>query len=132
MTVESETAPGVRVWGDAIRLKQVVLNLGDNAIKYTPAGGRVTIQLIQETGQGVLRVSDTGAGIAGEHLPRIFDRFYRAPSSRSGAGGTGLGLAIVKAIVDAHGGAIVAESQPSEGSCFTVRLPLASRHRADG
>lgn len=126
VTVESEIAPGVRVWGDAIRLKQVLLNLGDNAIKYTPAGGRVTIQLVQEAGQGVLRVSDTGAGIAGEHLRRIFDRFYRAHSSRSGVGGTGLGLAIVKAIVDAHGGAVAAKSQPHEGSCFTVRLPLAS------
>jgi len=99
-----------------------VLNLGDNAVKYTPAGGRVTIRLSATDGQGVLRVADTGIGIAKEHLPRLFDRLFRTESAGQRAQGTGLGLAIAKRILDAHGGTIAVTSTPGKGSAFTVSL----------
>lgn len=123
VTVECDVAPDIHVRGDAARLKHVVLNLGDNAVKYTPAGGLVRIQLLATMTEAVLWVSDTGVGIAQEHLPRIFERLFRAGTSEASAGGTGLGLAIAKRIVDAHRGTIDVESQPGRGSTFTVRLP---------
>jgi len=102
--------------GDRAKLHQVVTNLVDNAIKFTPAGGRVGIVV----GPGRIAVLDTGAGIAAEHLPRIFDRFARAGAVNAGAG---LGLSITKKIVELHGGAIAVESAPGKGTTFTVTLP---------
>jgi signal transduction histidine kinase len=123
VTVHTTVEAGIIVAGDATRLKQVVLNLGDNAVKYTPAGGRVTIRLSATTGQGVLRVADTGIGIGEEHLPLLFDRLFRTESAGQRAEGTGLGLAIAKRILDAHGGTISVQSAPGTGSAFTVSLP---------
>ncbi len=115
------------VMGDADRLRQLLLNLVDNAIKYTPPGGEVTLSLVREPGWVRVTVADTGIGIAPEDLPHIFDRFYRADKARSRAmGGTGLGLSIVQWIAQAHGGQITVESRPGEGSKFTLWLPAHS------
>ncbi len=114
------------VMGDADRLRQVLDNLINNAIRYTPAGGRIELSLSCQDDWAVIRVQDTGQGIAPEDLPHIFDRFYRADKARTrAAGGTGLGLSIVKWLVEAHHGQIVVESTPGEGSTFDIRLPLA-------
>jgi heavy metal sensor kinase len=113
------------VKGDAQRLKHVLANLVDNAIKYTPPNGTVTLSLFREDNVARLDVADNGIGIAAEHLPHIFDRFYRVDKARSRAsGGTGLGLAIVKGIVEQHEGKITVTSQPDKGTTFTVRLKL--------
>lgn len=114
------------VQADEMRLKQLLLNLIDNAVKYTPAGGHIRLVCRSEDGHVELRVEDTGIGIAADDLPRIFDRFYRADASRSRAdGGYGLGLAICKWITEAHHGTITAESAPGRGSAFRVTLPRA-------
>ena len=114
----------LRVWADADKIRQVLVNLLSNALKYTPAGGSVQLRLC-DTGQGAeITVADNGPGIPEEDLPFIFERFYRADKSRNRmTGGSGLGLAIVKAIVEAHRGSIVAESAPGKGTVFTVLLP---------
>ena len=113
----------VTVSGARDRLRQAFANLIDNAIKYTPEGGQVGITVTRDGESAVIRVTDTGAGIAAEHLPRIWERLYRADPSRSERG-LGLGLSLVKAYVQAHGGQVEAESEPGRGSTFTVRLPL--------
>jgi signal transduction histidine kinase len=115
--------PGITVRGDAMRLKQVVLNLGDNAVKYTPADGEVTIRLDAADGNAVLRVTDTGIGIAEQHLPRLFDRLFRTESAGQRAEGMGLGLAIAKRIVEAHRGTVEVQSRLGSGSTFTVKIP---------
>lgn len=116
----------VEIDGDPDRLKQLLLNLIDNALRHTPPGGTVTLDLLHRGREAVVRVRDTGAGIAPEHLPHIFERFYRIDSARSRAvGGTGLGLAISREIADAHGGRIEVESAVGAGSVFTVVLPAA-------
>lgn len=113
------------ILGDRDRLKQVLLNLVDNAIKYTPQGGEVTLSLVKDENWVKIAVQDTGIGIAAENMPNLFDRFYRVDKARSrDAGGTGLGLAIARSVVDAHNGKITVESQPGKGSTFTVWLPL--------
>jgi len=113
------------VRGDADRLRQVLVNLLDNAIQYTPAHGRIEISLQCLGEQAQITLRDNGQGIAPADLPHIFDRFYRADKARSRAGGgAGLGLSIVKWIVDAHGGQIDVASTPGVGSTFRVRLPL--------
>jgi len=123
ISMTCETIPPVCVSGDAMRLKQVIVNLVDNAIKYTPEGGRILVRLVAEDGQAVLIVADTGIGIPPESLPHVFERFYRTDKARSReSGGTGLGLAIVKAICGAHDGAL--SMQSTEGSGTTVRLQL--------
>jgi len=110
--------------GDADRVTLVITNLLTNAIHYNRDGGEVRIATRLENGAAVLTVSDNGPGIAAEHLPHIFDRFYRADAARtSSQGRAGLGLAICKAIVEAHGGTIGGASQPGGGATFTVRLP---------
>jgi signal transduction histidine kinase len=115
------------VIADRDRLFQVFLILIDNAIRYTPASGEVAVTSGIEGGSAVVRVADTGVGIAPEHLPHVFDRFYRADSSRQrGSGGTGLGLAIARAIVERHGGAITIQSALGSGTTVTVELPLSS------
>jgi two-component system OmpR family sensor kinase len=115
----------VVVEGDQKRLKQLLVNLLDNAIKYTPAGGSARLALAVEDANAVIEVTDTGRGIPSAALPHIFERFYRQTDPRdSRVTGFGLGLAISKWIVDAHGGSIEADSQEGRGSTFTVRLPL--------
>ena len=114
------------VLGDADRLRQVLDNLINNAIRYTPAGGRIDLSLECRGEEAVITVADTGQGIASDDLPHIFDRFYRADKARTRAeGGTGLGLSIVKWIVDAHHGRIEVESAQGEGSAFHIILPVA-------
>ncbi|MBM3128733.1 MAG: HAMP domain-containing protein [Chloroflexi bacterium] len=116
----------VQVIGDADRLKQLFLNLMDNAIKYTPSGGAVTLSFARENDWVRVAVADTGVGIPAQDLPKIFDRFYRVDKARSREkGGTGLGLAICKWIVDAHNGRIEAQSEVGKGSVFTVWLPVS-------
>jgi len=129
ITVVVDAQEPVLVLGDEVRLIQVILNLLQNALTYTNAGGKVS--LIVEAGDknALLTVRDTGIGIAPEHLEHIFERFYRADAARSRAdGGSGLGLAIVDWIVRAHKGTISVESQPGKGTTFTVSLPLANQH----
>jgi signal transduction histidine kinase len=110
---------------DRTRLQQVVANLLDNAIKYTPAGGRVEVEGELRPESVVLRVRDTGMGIPPEELPRIWDRLFRGDQSRSERG-LGLGLSLVKAIVEAHGGQVAVESAPGRGALFTVSIPVDS------
>jgi heavy metal sensor kinase len=118
---------GVWINGDRARLKQVVVNLLDNAIKYTPAGGSVTVTVSAIDSKAVLEVADNGVGIPPEALHRIFDRFFRVDKARSREqGGAGLGLSIVKSICAAHHGRVEASSVPGQGSRFRVELPLAS------
>jgi len=123
--VEVPPGPATSINADEGLILQLLLNLVDNAVKYTGRGGRVTLGWASRDGYMELWVRDTGAGIPPEHLPRIFDRFYRADTARSRAeGGTGLGLSICRWIAEAHGGSISAESAPGSGSTFTVRLPV--------
>jgi two-component system phosphate regulon sensor histidine kinase PhoR len=123
--VACEIEPDVRIMGDEARLKQVVVNLLDNAIKYTPCGGRVLLKVARDGGSAVLAVADNGIGISGEALPHVFQRFYRADGSRSREqGGAGLGLSIVQSICMAHGARIDVSSEPDRGSLFRIRLPL--------
>jgi heavy metal sensor kinase len=110
---------------DASRIRQLILNLLTNAVKYTPSGGSVRVQLGQADGRVTLTVADTGVGIAAGDLPHIFDRFWRADTARTRTGerpGAGLGLAICKWIAEAHGGAIGVQSRPGRGTTFTVTL----------
>jgi signal transduction histidine kinase len=117
----------VIVRGDRARLKQVIVNLLDNAIKYTPQGGQVRLRVRSEGAHAVLDVSDTGIGIPAEALPHLFKRFFRVDGSRSREqGGAGLGLAIVKSICAAHGAEVEVLSTPGKGSTFRVRQPLAA------
>jgi len=117
------------VWADGDMVNQTVYNLVLNAIKYTPEGGQVTIVAIAENGMMKIKVIDTGIGIAQDDIEHVFDYFYRVDSARTKAsGGTGLGLALVKQMVLAHGGKIKAESKLSQGSTFTVLLPI-DRHQ---
>jgi heavy metal sensor kinase len=110
---------------DAGRIAQVILNLLNNAIDHTPADGRVTLRTGIESAHAIFAITDTGPGIAAEHLPRIFDRFYRTDDSRDRrTGGTGLGLAICKAIADAHAGSLEVRSSLGKGSTFTLRIPV--------
>lgn len=114
---------------DRARIKQVIVNLVDNAIKYTPEGGAVRVSVRDENGHAVLRVEDNGAGIPAEALPHVFDRFYRVDKARSRQmGGAGLGLAIVKSIVTAHGGQVTVESDEGRGSRFCVSLPRSGNN----
>ena len=113
------------VTGDRNRLKQVLVNLLDNAIKYTPEGGRVTVEVRSHANRALLTVSDTGIGIAPEHRENIFDRFYRVSTDR-GETGSGLGLSIAKSICNAHGGTIAVDSTPGAGSTFRIELPLST------
>jgi signal transduction histidine kinase len=126
LSFESESVPPIL--GDAQWLKQALINLLDNALRYTPSGGAVTVRL-QAVKEGVaVAVEDTGHGIEPEHLPHLFERFYRTDWARAkDSGGTGLGLPIVKEIVEAHEGAITVTSQVDKGSVFTLRFPIPIR-----
>jgi heavy metal sensor kinase len=116
----------VEVKGDRTRLKQALVNLLDNAIKYTPDGGKITLSVEAEDGVAKVEVADTGIGIQEEALPHVFKRFFRAPGVRAGnIEGSGLGLAIVQAIFSAHGGGVSVVNTPPAGCRFTGTLPLA-------
>ena len=133
----SDIAPGAEiVSGDPLRLEQALQNLAANALRHTPRGGRVALAAALDGGCIVVTVSDTGAGIPTEHLPHVFDRFYKVDPARSPSGGrppaestgdsaagSGLGLSIVKAIVERHGGSITASSAAGEGTVFTIKFP---------
>lgn len=124
--VVCEAPESVIIEGDRSRLKQVVVNLLDNAIKYTADGGRITLKITQENGYAMLDVADEGVGIPAEALPHVFKRFFRVDGSRSrDRGGVGLGLSIVKSICDAHGARVEVSSVPGRGSVFRIRQPLA-------
>jgi len=117
--------PQVSVSGDDEMLKRMLLNLLDNAVKYTPAGGDISVTLGSQNGNALIIVSDTGIGIPAADQPRIFDRFYRVDRARSRAlGGAGLGLSIARWIVEGHGGSLSVSSSVGRGSVFTVDLPL--------
>ncbi len=126
--VECDAAPSVFVEGDRSRMKQVVVNLLDNAIKYTPNGGHILLRIASESDNAVLEVVDNGIGIPAEALPHMFKRFFRVDDSRSRSreqGGAGLGLSIVKSICTAQGAEVDVMSRPGGGSCFRIRQPLA-------
>jgi signal transduction histidine kinase len=122
-TVLPDDLPMVR--GDPYRLRQMIGNLVENAIKYTPAGGQIVVAAVVEGDQVILRVSDSGPGIPAADQPYIFDRFFRASNVPDDTGGTGLGLSIVKSIVDTHQGRIWVDSELGRGTIFTVVLPRA-------
>ena len=122
--LESHIAPGMQMMGDRTRLNQILYNLTDNAIKYSPDGGRISVALQQEADGLVWRVRDNGVGIPAEDQEHIFERFYRVDKARSReTGGTGLGLSIVKQLVTMHGGEITVHSEPNHGSEFRVVFP---------
>jgi len=126
LTMSREIVPGVFVEGDEVRLKQVVVNLLDNAIKYTPEGGALSLRVRSESDHAILELTDTGIGISPSALPRVFERFYRAEEARAGGiEGTGLGLAIVHSIIEAHGGSVLAAANNGRGTRIRVELPLA-------
>ena len=132
VTITAEVTAPVRIEADPGRLRQALGNLVGNALRYTPAGGSVTLAVFaaDDDGHATITVADTGGGIAAEHLPRIFDRFYRADASRSReTGGSGLGLSITRYLIEAHGGTIDARSTEGAGSTFTIRLPLTTTPR---
>ena len=119
-------APPINLSGDKELITRMILNLLDNAVKYTPAGGEISLALRRQNGNAELTVRDTGIGIAEADRQRIFDRFYRVDKARSRSlGGAGLGLSIVRWIVEVHGGDIRIDSAPGHGSTFTVDLPLS-------
>jgi signal transduction histidine kinase len=122
VALTSKLQPDVSVMADGTRLQQVAANLIDNALKYTPPGGQVVVEVAQEGGRALLRVRDTGVGIKPDELPRIWDRLFRGDASRAERG-LGLGLSLVKAIVKAHGGTVDVASDLGKGSTFTVTLP---------
>lgn len=128
--VKVDPLPRATVLGDGVRLRQLFTNLLDNAVNYTPNGGRVSMSMESTATDVCVTVSDTGIGIAAEHLPRIFERFYRADEAREHhIQGTGLGLAISWSIVQAHQGEIAVQSTLGQGTTFTVVLPRDSRAR---
>ena len=125
ITLERQIAPDAeRVDGDARRLEQVLQNLTANAVRHTPENGTISLTSRRVNGRVVLAVTDSGSGVSPEHLPFVFDRFYKADASRAQdqSPGSGLGLSIVKAIVERHGGTITASSRQGGGSVFEVTL----------
>jgi signal transduction histidine kinase len=121
LQAEVEEAPFLRL--DKQRMNQIIYNLLTNALRHTPPGGRVMVSVRREEKEVVLVVSDTGEGMASEHLPYIFEHFYRVDASRDRrSGGSGIGLAIVRRLVEAQGGKVTVQSQLGEGSCFEVRF----------
>lgn len=126
IAIRFSAEPSVNVIGDRLRLKQVLVNLLDNAIKYTADGGTIELIVRSEAGRALLGVSDNGIGIDADQQPFVFDRFYRTDQARTRAtGGAGLGLSIVKAIAAAHEGRVSVTSKAGEGATFWMDLPLA-------
>lgn len=125
LKLQSQLIPNLEVYGDPAQLSRLFTNLLVNALQYTPSGGTVTVSLQRHRTHALIRIEDTGIGIAPDQLPHIFDRFWRADQARSQQqGGSGLGLAIAKTIVQTHGGDITVHSQLGQGSCFQVKIPL--------
>jgi signal transduction histidine kinase len=125
LTLAADVAARPAVVGDASWIERLLLNLLDNAFKFTPAGGRVTVRLSEADNTAVLEVRDTGIGMAPDVVPRVFERFYRGDPARSAGGfGVGLGLSLVKWIVDRHSGEIAVISAPGAGARFTVTLKM--------
>jgi signal transduction histidine kinase len=124
IAVTNSIPSGLIVHADKNRLRQVLINLLDNAIKYTPEGGSVVTSAEERNGEICITVRDTGAGIPAEEVPRIWGRLYRGDKSRAQRG-LGLGLSLVKAITLAHHGTVDVESTVGQGSSFSIRLPLA-------
>jgi signal transduction histidine kinase len=122
VTLTSEVPDGLLASADRPRLRQVLANIVDNAVKYTPGGGRVSIQGHAAGDDAVIEVVDTGIGVAPEHLPRIWDRLYRVDGTGPERG-LGLGLSLVKAVVEAHGGRAAISSAPGQGTSLTLVLP---------
>jgi signal transduction histidine kinase len=123
VTLSQNTPVPVELNADRVRIQQALANLVDNAIKYTPEGGRVDVTVGVESDQAIIQVFDNGMGISPEDQPRIWDRLYRGDKSRAQKG-LGLGLCLVKAVVEAHQGTVTVSSEPQKGSLFTIRLPL--------
>ena len=130
LTLTVEVPDGLRVEADATRLRQVLANLVENAVKYTERGGQIALIAAAAGNDVTWTIRDTGIGIAAEHLPFVWDRLYRADASRS-ARGLGLGLSLVKAIVEAHAGTVAVSSAPGAGSSFSFRLPATRPARRD-
>jgi signal transduction histidine kinase len=124
VALTAQAPADVVVTADGTRLEQVAANLIDNAVKHTPAGGRVDVEVVRDGDRALLRVRDTGSGIRSDELPRIWDRLFRGDTSRAERG-LGLGLSLVRAVVEAHGGTVEVASEPGRGSTFTVALPVA-------
>jgi heavy metal sensor kinase len=125
VALAADTSADVSVVADRTRLEQVAANLIDNAVKYTPLGGRVDVEVRREADAAIMRVRDTGPGIPADELTRIFERLFRGDRSRTERG-LGLGLSLVRAIVEAHGGTVSVDSETGKGSVFTVSLPLGA------
>lgn len=121
--LRTDTGTPLPVWGDAVRLEQILQNLVTNAIHYTPSGGRVTVVCAAENGQACVKVTDTGCGIAPEDQPAVFDRYFHTTADTK-HDSTGLGLTIAQELAHLHRGEILLQSEPGEGSCFTLCLPL--------
>jgi signal transduction histidine kinase len=128
VAVEADLQPGLpAVEADPLRARQIVHNLLGNAVRHTPAGGAVRVRARRAADGVEVTVADTGEGIPPEHLPHVFERFYRADRSRSRAtGGAGIGLAVVKQLVEAHGGRVGVESTPGRGTTLRFTLPVAA------
>ena len=127
VTLTASLASDAEYFGDEQRIQQVLGILLDNALRYTPGGGKIEVMLRNLHRAAHITVSDTGPGIPSEHLPKIFDRFYQVDPARN-QGGAGLGLSIAKCIVETHGGTIQAFSQPEKGANFSITLPLSQPH----
>ena len=126
LSLKLDADNNVSVKGDAGKLRRLFLNVLDNAIRYTPGGGVISVTLSNEGQTALVTIKDTGIGIPQKHIPHIFDRFYRVDKARSRAeGGSGLGLAICKYIVEAHGGEISVESVVGKGTTFYIKLLLS-------
>ena len=124
--IEVSITDDLEVYGDKSRLYQLLLNLADNAVKYTPENGKIGIELTKDKNEALFSINDNGIGISPEHLPHIFERFYRVEKSRSRqSGGYGLGLAVSQTIVEAHFGTISISSTLGSGTTIKVNLPLA-------
>src|SRR5215469_10405620 len=123
--IECHSSKNLEVVADMLRIRQILINLVDNAIKYTPEGGQIELRVSRENRSAVIEVSDTGRGIPAEALPFVFNRFYRVDRARSReTGGSGLGLAIAKSICELHGGRISVQSSVGGGSRFRVEIPV--------
>ena len=129
IVIDEELPKRVEIHADEQKIRQLILILVDNAVKYTPEHGRISVCVQEDRGSVKLSVSDTGIGIAPEHQERIFERFYRVDKARSRRmGGNGLGLAIAREIVEAHGGSIAVESEPGKGTTFHIRLKAHAKN----
>ncbi len=134
LSIQVDIPPGLPlIEADPERLGQILRNLLSNAVTHTPAGGEINVRAYVTESDVYVSVRDSGEGIPAQHLPYVFERFYRADSSRARAtGGTGLGLAIVKQMVQTYGGRVEVESQPGQGACFTFTLPVVATGQPAG